>query len=122
MVAACNFAVQACGVALLALAQTTVLLALGCALFGLGVGNLLTLPPLIAQKEFERADVPQIVALVTAVNQTAFAFAPTVIGIIRQATGSYTLAFLFAAGVLLIAGTIVISGASPSARPRGQRQ
>ena len=38
---------------------------LGCILFGLGVGNLISLPPLIAQNEFEHDDVPTVVALIS---------------------------------------------------------
>lgn len=112
-VAAGNFAMQACGVALLAFGSTTVILALGCILFGLGIGNLLTLPPLIAQKEFDPADVPQIVALVTAINQAVFAFAPTLIGAVRQGSGSYALAFLAAAAVQLLASVIIVAGRAP---------
>jgi cyanate permease len=110
LVAACNLAIQACGVLLLAVGQTTIPLALGCVLFGLGIGNLLTPPPLIAQREFRAADVPQVVALVTAINQAVFAFAPTVIGLLRDATGNYTLAFALAAAVQLVAGAVVMRG------------
>jgi hypothetical protein len=57
------------------------LLLLGCVLFGLGIGNLTSLPPLIAQAEFCPADVGRVVALVTAINQAVFAFAPAVLGV-----------------------------------------
>ena len=71
---------QAFGVGLLALTSTPPALLTGCALFGLGIGNLVLLPPIIAQAEFEPADTPRVVALVTAVNQAVFAFAPFVFG------------------------------------------
>jgi hypothetical protein len=35
----------------------------------LGIGNLTSLPPLIAQREFDRADVASVVALVVAITQ-----------------------------------------------------
>jgi hypothetical protein len=56
--AAANFAVQVAGsFALLSSSGTSVpLLLAGCVLFGLGVGNMTSLPPLIAQAEFARAD------------------------------------------------------------------
>ena len=57
----------------------------GCVLLGLGVGNLVSLPPLIAQVEFDRADIPRIMGLITAVNQTLLAFAPGVIGALHDA-------------------------------------
>jgi predicted MFS family arabinose efflux permease len=61
-VAAANFLVQACGTALLTFARGTPELVCGCVLFGLGVGNLVSLPPLIIQKEFAAADVGKAVA------------------------------------------------------------
>src|SRR5712664_2991233 len=76
VVAALNFTIQIAGTtALLVAGDTSVLLLLlGCVLFGLGMGNLVSLPPLIAQSEFARSDVGRIVALITATNQAVFAF------------------------------------------------
>ena len=93
MIAAGNFAIQACGVTLLAVGSTAVILASGCILFGLGIGSLLSLPPLIAQAEFPQSDVPRVVALVTAVNQAVFAFAPVIFGFLREVIGGYTTPF-----------------------------
>jgi cyanate permease len=68
-------------------------------------------------------DVPQIVALVTAINQTVFAFAPSIIGLIRQAADSYAPAFLAAAAIFLVASAVVGLGrSSPPSRPYRQRQ
>jgi predicted MFS family arabinose efflux permease len=110
MVAAGNFVMQACGVVLLALGSSVVMLASGCMLFGLGIGSLLSLPPLIAQGEFDQADVPRIVALVTAINQAVFAFAPVIFGLLSEVTGGYEIPFLIAAAVQVAAGAVVISG------------
>ncbi len=116
--AALNFLLQACGVGLLAIATGMPALALGCVLFGLGVGNLISLPPLIAQKEFERGDVATVVALATAINQAVFAFAPGIIGALRDATLSYTLPFALAACVQIVAALIIVLGR----RPRNVRE
>jgi Major Facilitator Superfamily len=109
-VAAGNFAIQACGVSLLAVGSTAVVLVPGCILFGLGIGSLLLLPPLIAQRDFAPTDVPRVVALVTATNQAVFAFAPVSLGVLRELSGSYALPFLTAAGIQLLAGVIVVLG------------
>jgi cyanate permease len=114
IVAAANFALQAFGVSLLATGSSAIVLVPGCMLFGLGIGNLLTLPPLIAQREYIPGDVPRVVALITAVNQAVFAFAPTVIGLIREAAGGYALAFLVAVAVQIIASAVIILGRVPS--------
>lgn len=110
LAAAGNFAMQACGVALLGLTSGTPTLLMGCVLFGLGIGNLVLLPPIIAQAEFEPADIPRVVAMVTAVNQAVFAFAPFVFGALHDLTGSYAVAFSAAAAFQLAAGVIVLAG------------
>ena len=108
--AAGNFAMQALGVGFLALTSVTPTLLIGCALFGLGIGNLVLLPPIIAQAEFEPADIPRVVALATAVNQAVFAFAPFAFGVLHDLTGSYAVAFSAAAGFQFAAGAIVLTG------------
>ena len=71
---ALDIAIQAAGVLLIALGSAPWQLTIGCVLFGLGLGNLISLPPLIAQHEFNRADVARVVGLVTSINQAVFAF------------------------------------------------
>jgi MFS family permease len=108
LITAANFTMQAFGVALLAFGST--MLVPGCILFGLGIGSLLSLPPLIAQTEFAAGDVPRVVALVTAINQAVFAFAPAVFGVLREVSGAYTMPFLLAAVVQVIAGAVIMLG------------
>jgi hypothetical protein len=55
------------------------LLLLGVALLGAGFGNATSLPPLIAQIEFVKRDVPPVVALIVSIAQGAYAFAPAVL-------------------------------------------
>lgn len=110
--AAANFAVQAAGsLALLASGGAWVhLLLLGCVLFGLGVGNLVSLPPLIAQAEFARADVARVVALVFASTQAVFAFAPAAFGLLRDAADGFWAPVLAAALVQAGAAAAVVAG------------
>jgi MFS family permease len=84
-IAAANVGLQAIGSLVLLLAGPSVpLLLLGCGLFGLGLGNVTSLPPLIAQAEFRPADVGRVVALVTAISQAGYAFAPAAFGLLRE--------------------------------------
>ena len=53
-------------------------------LFGAGIGNATSLPPLIAQVEFVKADEARVVALVVAIAQGAYAFAPAAFGLVRE--------------------------------------
>ncbi|MFM9845745.1 MAG: MFS transporter [Hyphomicrobiaceae bacterium] len=115
--AAFNFAIQIIGVLLLTFGNGWVLLTLGCVFFGLGIGNLTSLPPLIAQKEFNREDVVTVVALIVAINQAVFAFAPAIVGAFRDATSDYLLPFAMVAWVQLLAATIVLLGRGATASP-----
>jgi cyanate permease len=88
-VAVASYVVQIVGVFALLLAggDTVALLLLGVLLFGAGIGNATSLPPLIAQVEFAKEDVPRVVALIIAIAQATYAFAPAVFGFIRELTG-----------------------------------
>jgi cyanate permease len=81
--------------ALFAMTQTTNAAALfiACAIFGLSAGNLVSLPALIIQREFEATSFGMVVALSTAIGQFTYAFGPGLLGAVRDATGGYTAAF-----------------------------
>jgi Major Facilitator Superfamily len=87
-VSALAYAVQILGsLAFIAAAGSNIpLLLAGVVLFGSGIGNATSLPPLIAQVEFVKDDVPRVVALIVAMSQAAYAFAPAVFGLIRDLT------------------------------------
>jgi len=84
-VAGVCYAVQALGslALLLAAGENVPLLLAGVLLFGAGIGTATSLPPLIAQAEFARADVARVVPLIVAISQAAYAFAPACFGLIR---------------------------------------
>jgi len=109
--AAVNFLVQACGVGLLAVpaAPAAVPIA-GCILLGLGIGNLVSLPPLIAQAEFERQDVPRVVACAVAINQLVFAFAPGIFGALHDVTRGFLGPLLFTASMQVSSAMLVLAG------------
>jgi MFS family permease len=108
-----NFLVQAIGTALLIFGETPLTLLAGCVLFGLGIGNLLSLPPLILQAEQPPQDVAQAVALMTSINQALYAFAPGLFGLIKQATGAYDLPFALALLMQLVSALCVLVGRRP---------
>ncbi|WP_439574308.1 MFS transporter [Phreatobacter sp.] len=86
VVASVSYGVQIAGTLafLLAGGSNQPLLWIGVVLVGLGIGNLVSLPPLIAQVEFVRADVPRTVALIVAGGQAFYAFAPALFGLVRE--------------------------------------
>lgn len=119
----------------------TGLILLGVALFGAGIGNATSLPPLIAQVEFVKDDVQRVVALVVAMGQGTYAFAPAAFGLLLGATsagtaqiGEGTTIFLLAvAAVQLLAMACFLAGrrrtdrgastplSPPAAGPSGAR-
>jgi MFS family permease len=80
-----SYAVQILGslAFLLAAGDNVPLLWLGVLLFGAGIGNATSLPPLIAQVEFAKGDLLRVVALIVAISQGTYAFAPAAFGFIR---------------------------------------
>jgi MFS family permease len=78
-------------VALFAITQTSdpLVLFAACTVFGLSAGNLLTLPALIIQREFEAASFGMLVGLSWAVSQFTYSFGPGVMGVLRDLTGGY---------------------------------
>ena len=104
-----NFALQTLGtlILLMALDVSAAWLLLGCVVVGLTVGNMLSLPPMIAQTEFTRADVGRVVALVTAVNQATYALTPGGFGLLRDLTGSGA-AVLVAAALLQAISAVIL--------------
>ena len=104
--AALSYGVQVAGalVLILAGADAPALVVLGVALFGFGIGNATSLPPLIAQAEFAREDVARAVALIVAAGQATYALAPAAFGLLRTAaTGG---------GLPIEEGAAIASGAA----------
>jgi uncharacterized membrane protein len=105
--AAANFGLQVAGfTVLLAAGGQAELLLLGVALFGFGLGNTTSLPPLIAQQDFCESLVPRVVALVVASGQAAYAFAPAAFGLLRAVDPAAL--FLAAAACQVVAGIVVL--------------
>ena len=103
--------------ALLAMTQTTnaAALFLACAIFGLSAGNLVSLPALIIQREFEATSFGMLVGLSTAIGQFTYALGPGLLGIVRDATGGYTAALTLCMMLqLTAAGAIQMSRFSGS--------
>jgi MFS family permease len=101
--------------ALLAMMQTTnaAVLFVACAIFGLSAGNLVSLPALIIQREFEATSFGTLVGLSTAIGQFIYAFGPGLLGVVRDATGGYG-----AALALCIMLQLAAAGAVQMSRPQ----
>ncbi len=114
LLAAVSYGVQILGsIALIVAGGASVPMMLaGVCLIGLGIGNATSLPPLIAQTEFARTQTPRVVALITAISQGTYAFAPAAFGILRSVAvdgGAYAL-FLAAIAVQALAALAFLAG------------
>ena len=109
--AALSYGVQMLGAGVLILSgmQAPVLIAVGTPLFGFGIGNATSLPPLIAQSEFARADSGRVVALIVAMAQAAYAFAPASFGVVRE-LGGVTEVLLLATAAQALAVLAFLAG------------
>jgi hypothetical protein len=109
LVACGSFAVQITGsIAFWMAAGTHIpLLVLGVILFGIGIGNATSLPPLIAQAEFAKEDVSRVVSLNVAISQGTYAFAPAAFGLIREFAPQAGVAAAAAAPYLFIAAALI---------------
>jgi hypothetical protein len=114
-IAACiAYAVQLAGVLVLAYASELHIgwILLGILAFGSGIGNATSLPPLIAQLEFRKDDLPRVIALVVGIAQATYAFAPAAFGALLtiaggddvrfgQGTGAFFAAAAFLQGIAI---------------------
>src|SRR5216684_5140748 len=83
LASAISFASQAVALAIIINSRNEMLLMAACALFGFSVGNLITLPALIVQREFEPRSFGVLISLITAINQITYAFGPGVLGLLH---------------------------------------
>ena len=96
--------------ALLAMTQTTdvTLLFIACAVFGLSVGNLITLPAIVIQREFDAASFGLLVGLSTAIGQFTCVVGPGLLGVLRDLTGGYGAALALCIALELAAAAVIL--------------
>ncbi len=113
LIACASHVVQIAGsMALIAAGGTDVILpVIGVLLFGASMGNTTSLPPLIAQVEFTKADAQRVVPLIVAIGQGTYSFGPAAFGALRAlSTAEVTLMFVAAAAVQALAIVAFLAG------------
>ena len=108
LASALSFVSQALALLVIINFRNDMLLIAACAVFGFSVGNLITLPSLIVQREFDPRSFGVLVSLLTAITQITYAFGPGVIGALRDLSGSYSLPFYGCIALELIAAILVM--------------
>jgi MFS family permease len=107
-VSAAIFASQAGALGLmLAFPAYPAALYLGSAIFGLGIGNVVTLPSVIIQHEFTPGAFGAVLGLSTAIGQIAYSLIPSVLGAVHDFSGGYEVVLSVCIGLQLAAAFLV---------------
>jgi MFS family permease len=114
---ATSYAVQAVGMALLLVSDAPGVVLVGCCLFGLSVGNVITLPAVFAQRDFAPGRYGAVVNRVWTVGQTLFALGPIGAGALIAATGSPAWTIAACGAAQIAAATLCLGRRARAARP-----
>jgi MFS family permease len=117
LVSSTTLAIQIIGLTLLAWAPAPMAVYAGCALFGLGVGNLTTLPGLILAVEWPRERFSSLVGLAVGINQFTFAFGPSLVGVMHDWSGTYGWALGACTTLEAIAAALILLGPGRAPAP-----
>lgn len=104
---AVSVASQAAAMVLAAWGDSALPLYFAAAVYGFSVGNVVILPALVFQREFEAASFTTLVAFQSALCQFSSAFGAGALGVLRDWTGGYATPLLLCAMLNLAAGGLV---------------
>jgi predicted MFS family arabinose efflux permease len=124
-VAAVLLAAQAGALFVMLQSSSPIVIYLACAVFGFGIGNMIVLPALMIQREYPPASFGMLSALVLAIVQVTNALGPSLLGGLRDATGTYAAPIWAGISLELAAAAIVllrIRPAKDAAAPRPQNR
>jgi predicted MFS family arabinose efflux permease len=108
LASALSFVSQALALLVVINCRNEMLLIGACAVFGFSVGNLITLPSLIVQREFDPRAFGVLVSLLTAIVQVSYALGPGVIGVLRDVSGGYALPFYGCIALELVGAMLIM--------------
>lgn len=107
---ACAASMTSQAAALFVLLQNTspTVLLVCCAVYGFSIGNMITFPPLIIQREIGSAAFAAAMGLGTSISGIVSAFGPGIVGLVHSLTGDYTTAFAMCVALDLVAAAVVL--------------
>lgn len=107
---AVNIGAQGAALAVMAAWPSSSVLVGASLVFGLGVGNLITFPPLLAREEFGQRSFGTVFGLVGAATQAGVALGPGLMGLLHDALGSYQTALWCLVALEGVAAVSVLGG------------
>jgi cyanate permease len=107
---ACAASMTSQAAALFVLLQSTspTVLLVCCGVYGFSIGNMITFPPLIIQREIGSTAFAAAMGLGTSISGIVSAFGPGIVGLVRSFTGNYTTAFAVCVVLDLVAAGVVL--------------
>jgi MFS family permease len=106
-------ALQGCALIALSWADSRVAMLLLAAFFGITIGNLLMLQPLLIAEAFGVRDYARIYSRSQFVSTLGVAFGPLLLGVVHDAQDGYALAYTLA-GALSVGGALLLVRAGPT--------
>lgn len=106
--AALCFASQAGGLALMLACPAPWALYAGSLIFGFSVGNVVTLPSLIVQREFAASSFGLVIGLSSMIGQLGLSAGPAALGVVRDAAGDYGPAIALCILLQLLAALLIL--------------
>ncbi len=106
---------QVCGLGVLAFASTSATVLFGAGIFGLGVGNVLLLHPLLIAEIFGVRDYPRIYSRSQLAVAVGIAFGPLSMGWLRDHAGGYRTSYLVAVAISCIGVAVFAARGRPTA-------
>ena len=106
--AALSILTQAIALLVISQSNDATALFLACALFGFSIGNLITLPALIVQREFAPSSFALVLGLTMAVSGVINSCGPVAMGLVRDMTGGYATPLLAGVAIQLLAIVLVL--------------
>ena len=108
LASAVSLASQAAALGVMIWARDADTLLVACAVYGFSVGNVITFPALIVQREFEAAAFGMLIGLSTGIGQFTYAFGPGLLGVVRDASGGYGAALALCIALKLTAAAMLL--------------
>jgi predicted MFS family arabinose efflux permease len=108
MASAFSFLSQGVALSIIINTQSASWVFFACAMFGFSVGNLITLPALIVQREFDPRSFGVLVSLITSVTQVTYAFGPGIVGWLKDISGSYSVPFYSCMALQVMAAVMIL--------------
>jgi MFS family permease len=86
-------------------------------LFGVTIGNVTTLSPIIVRREFGAASFGAVFGVASCAIQLATGLGPSFYGLLHDALGGYRVPLLLAAGLDIVAAAVIVAGRFRAPRP-----